>query len=204
MPPLTRPGLLLGALLVLLSATAASTGDPTAAAPSPAVSAGRPGVPVVARASWASVGEAPAGTAYQWPLPGPPPLTRAFDPPARPWLPGHRGVDLAARAGAEVHAVGGGVVAFAGPVAGRPVVSIDHPGGLRTTYLPVAATVAAGDRVAPGDPIGVLQPGHPDCPAPACLHWGLRRGGTYLDPLSLLGLGRVRLLPHPGREPTGR
>jgi hypothetical protein len=34
----------------------------------------------------------------------------------------------------------------------------------------------------------------------ACLHWGLRRAAAdgyvdYLDPLLLLGLGRVRLLP---------
>ena len=29
-----------------------------------------------------------------------------------------------------------------------------------------------------------------------CLHWGARRGDTYLDPLSLLRpLGPVRLLP---------
>jgi len=29
----------------------------------------------------------------------------------------------------------------------------------------------------------------------ACLHWGLLQGDVYLDPLALLGLGRVRLLP---------
>jgi hypothetical protein len=27
------------------------------------------------------------------------------------------------------------------------------------------------------------------------LHWGLRQGNRYLDPLALLGLGRVRLWP---------
>ena len=31
------------------------------------------------------------------------------------------------------------------------------------------------------------------CAAPACLHWGLKRGDDYLNPLSLL-LGEVRLL----------
>ena len=54
-----------------------------------------------------------------------------------------------------------------------------------------------------GDPLGVLDPGHRGCPVAACLHWGLRRPSTtgaagaleYLDPLLLLGLGRVRLLP---------
>ena len=43
-------------------------------------------------------------------------------------------------------------------------------------------------------PIGTLVPGHAGCPADACLHWGLRRGDTYLDPLRLLVV-RVRLLP---------
>jgi murein DD-endopeptidase MepM/ murein hydrolase activator NlpD len=122
-------------------------------------------------------------------------VTRRFDPPEQPWLPGHRGVDLAGAPGVMVSAAGPGVVFFAGPVASVGVVSIAHPGGLRTTYQPVAVSVAAGDRVAAGDPVGTLAPGHPGCPAPACLHWGLRRGEAYLDPLSLLGLGRVRLLP---------
>jgi murein DD-endopeptidase MepM/ murein hydrolase activator NlpD len=80
-------------------------------------------------------------------------------------------------------------------VAGRPVVSIDHAGGLRTTYEPVDPSVGAGLRVGRGSPIGTLMPGHGGCPVEACLHWGLRRGETYLDPMSLLGPPRVRLLP---------
>lgn len=158
---------------------------------SPAV-AGRP---LVARAG-ARPGEAAApGQGYRFPLPAQPRVTRPFDPPARRWLPGHRGVDLAAPDGAVVRAAGAGVVRFAGEVAGRPVVSIDHADGLRTTYEPVSPTVAAGDRVSAGDPIGVLLPTHAGCPVAACLHWGLRSGALYLDPLILLGLGPVRLLP---------
>ena len=84
---------------------------------------------------------------------------------------------------------------FAGQVAGRGVVSIDHADGLRTTYEPVAPTVAAGDLVAKGEQIGTLLAGHPGCPALSCLHWGARRGTEYLDPLRLLGLARLRLLP---------
>ncbi|GFJ89047.1 hypothetical protein Prum_026890 [Phytohabitans rumicis] len=119
----------------------------------------------------------------------------ALRPAPAPWLPGHRGVDLAAPAGAPVRAAGTGVVHFAGTVAGRGVVSVAHPNGLRTTYEPVEPTVRTGDRVAVGDQIGLLTAGHPGCPEAACLHWGLRRGDAYLDPLALLGLGRVRLLP---------
>src|SRR6185369_11722686 len=90
---------------------------------------------------------------------------------------------------------GAGTVRFAGMIAGVGVVSVDHADGLRTTYQPVAPTVRAGQPVAAGDPIGVLVAGHPGCPVAACLHWGLRRGDAYLDPLALLGLARVRLLP---------
>lgn len=137
------------------------------------------------------------GSPYAWPLPGEPRVTRWFDPPPRPWLAGHRGVDLAAAPGVAVRAAGPGVVHFAGPVAGVGVVSVDHAGGLRTTYLPVTPSVSAGDVVAAGEPVGVLDAGHPGCPVVACLHWGLRRGEIYLDPLAALGAGRVRLLPRP-------
>ncbi len=131
---------------------------------------------------------------FGWPV-APPAIVRPFDPPAQPWLAGHRGVDLAAPPSAVVRSAGPGTVLFAGLVAGRGVVSVAHAGGLRTTYEPVTASVSVGDVVARGDPLGLLQPGHPGCPSAACLHWGLRRGPLYLDPLALLGLGRVRLLP---------
>ncbi len=46
-----------------------------------------------------------------------------------------------------------------------------------------------------GAVLGGLLPGHAGCPDAACLHWGLRRGETYLDPMTLLRPARVRLLP---------
>jgi murein DD-endopeptidase MepM/ murein hydrolase activator NlpD len=137
----------------------------------------------------------PGGDVYTWPVAGTPLVTRRFQPPPQRWLAGHRGVDLAGEPGLVVRAAGPGVVHFAGSLAGRGVVSIQHPSGFRTTYEPIRPIVAAGDRVRTGDVIGRLATGHRECPVTACLHWGLRLGGTYLDPLSLLGLGRVRLLP---------
>jgi murein DD-endopeptidase MepM/ murein hydrolase activator NlpD len=122
-------------------------------------------------------------------------VTRPFDAPESRWGAGHRGVDLAAAPGTAVRAAGDGVVLFAGLVAGRPVVSVAHGDGLRTTYEPVDPAVRAGQRVGAGTVLGVLLPGHPGCPAAACLHWGLRRGETYLDPLLLLRPPRLRLLP---------
>ncbi|GAA1121404.1 murein hydrolase activator EnvC family protein [Nocardiopsis composta] len=154
------------------------------------------------------------GQRWHWPLAGRPGVVRPFAPPPEPWLPGHRGVDLAAPAGAEVRAAGAGRVAFAGRIAGVGAVSVQH-GALRTTYLPVVPSVARGDPVAAGDPLGTLDPGARHCPGRPCLHWGLRLGRDYLDPLGLLGLGAIRLLPPaghspaqlrapPGREPGGR
>ncbi|MEU5550823.1 M23 family metallopeptidase [Micromonospora sp. NPDC047793] len=140
--------------------------------------------------------ERPAEAArFRWPVDGRPHPVRRFDPPPRPWLPGHRGVDLLAPAGATIRAAGTGTVLFAGVVAGRPVISVVHPDGLRTTYEPVSPDVTVGTSVAAGTALGTLLPGHAGCPEAACLHWGLRRGDDYLDPLALLGLGRSRLLP---------
>jgi murein DD-endopeptidase MepM/ murein hydrolase activator NlpD len=137
----------------------------------------------------------PSGSAlWSAPLPGVH-VTRPFDVLPHRYAAGHRGVDLAGAPGASVLAAGDGVVAFAGMVAGRPVVSVDHPGGLRTTYEPVDPSVGAGQALARGSPLGTLLAGHAGCPVSACLHWGLRRGEDYLDPLALLAPPRVRLLP---------
>jgi murein DD-endopeptidase MepM/ murein hydrolase activator NlpD len=139
---------------------------------------------------------APGG--WRWPLAGTPVVARPFQAPPGPWAAGHRGVDLAAPPQATVLAAGPGVVSFAGWVAGVGVVSVTHQGGLRTTYEPVAPSVLAGMAVAAGDPIGRLLPGHGSCgPGRWCLHWGLLRGSVYLDPLTLLRRGPVRLLPLP-------
>lgn len=138
----------------------------------------------------------PADRLFGWPLDPRPAVTRAFDPPDRNWLPGHRGVDLTAAPGQTVRSAGDGIVVFAGTVAGKPVVSVDHPGGLRTTYEPVVAAVEAGRRVGRGDPIGTAEAGHEGCASAACLHWGLRRDrDDYLDPLPLVDRPVIRLHP---------
>jgi murein DD-endopeptidase MepM/ murein hydrolase activator NlpD len=141
--------------------------------------------------------DAPDGRVALWTAPLPEPLTvgRPFEAPAHAYGPGHRGVDLVGAPGDPVRAAGHGVVVFAGMVAGRPVVSIDHPSGLRTTYEPVDPSVGAGQAVVRGSPIGTLLAGHAACAAEACLHWGARRGEAYLDPLTLLRPPRIRLLP---------
>ncbi len=144
---------------------------------------------VVALSAW--LAPIPVGASAGAPLPGSygAPLSAvlvlaAFDPPAQPWLSGHRGVDLEATAGTAVRAPADGVVVFAGRVVDRGVVSIDHD-GMRTTYEPVDAAVATGASVAAGDVIGSIGAGG-HC-SQRCLHWGALLGTDYVDPLTLIG-----------------
>jgi murein DD-endopeptidase MepM/ murein hydrolase activator NlpD len=140
--------------------------------------------------------DSPAPAHGVWPLRPRPTVVAAFDPPASRWGRGHRGVDLAGRVGQEVRSALPGRVTFAGRLAGRGVVVVDH-GGTRTTYEPVAASVAVGDRVAAGAVIGRLELFGSHCFPRACLHWGLIEGReTYLDPLTLVGAAPVVLLPY--------
>lgn len=123
------------------------------------------------------------------PVPGE--VTAGFDPPAHPYGPGRRGVRLAADGEEAVRAVRAGEVAFVGPVAGTPWVSVEHGGGLRTTYGPVAPEVGAGEQVAAGDVVGRLADGGEG------LHWGAKVDGAYVDPLDLLRRWRPVLRPRP-------
>jgi murein DD-endopeptidase MepM/ murein hydrolase activator NlpD len=129
-----------------------------------------------------------------WPLQPTPRVVRAFDPPDTTWGAGHRGVDLAGGVGQVVHTALAGRVTFAARLAGRGVVAVDH-GSTRTTYEPVVASVRVGDMLARGQPIGTLELAGSHCFPMACLHWGWRRGSTYLDPLLLVGGGPIVLLP---------
>lgn len=134
-----------------------------------------------------------------WPLRPQPTVVRGFDAPSPNWHPGHRGVDLAGTLGQPVYAAGAATVVFAGLLAGRPVVSLAHPGGLRTSYEPVRAAVHVGQSVTSQTMIGQLMAGHVGCPAAACLHWGAMwgpaSGADYVDPLGLLQSTPIRLKP---------
>jgi murein DD-endopeptidase MepM/ murein hydrolase activator NlpD len=130
-----------------------------------------------------------------WPLSPDPEVVRPFEPPQAIWESGHRGVDLAASLGQQVYAARAGTVSFAGRIAGKAVVVVDH-GTTRTTYEPVVARVRKGDIVAAGAPIGTVELFGSHCFPRACLHWGLIEGTEYLDPLTLVdAVPRVRLLP---------
>lgn len=173
------PDMLLAALLLALSPIAADahiSAAADAAAARAAISSGR-GSP--------RAGPAPE-PAWSWPLSPRPSVLRAFDPPARPWLSGHRGVDIeAAFDGAPLLSPAAGTVSFVGTVVDRPVITIDHGNGLRSSFEPVASSLTAGAAVAEGEVLGQVQAGH--CgPAHPCLHWGVRRGEDYVNPLAFV------------------
>jgi murein DD-endopeptidase MepM/ murein hydrolase activator NlpD len=134
-----------------------------------------------------------------WPLRPRPAVLRMFDAPSPNWHRGHRGVDLAGASGQPVYAAAAGTVVFAGELAGRTLVSIAHPGGLRTSYEPVQPSVRVGQLVDAGAVIGALAAGHDGCAAAACLHWGAMWGAAsradYVDPLGLLASTPIRLKP---------
>jgi murein DD-endopeptidase MepM/ murein hydrolase activator NlpD len=128
---------------------------------------------------------ASASGAWTWPVSGP--LIRAFDPPASPYGSGHRGIDIAIRLGSPVLAPAPARVAFAGKVAGHLFVTLDHGGGLESTYSwLLSILVKKGDLVNASDVIATSGPGHPVDVIPN-LHLGVKLHDVYVDPLDYLG-----------------
>lgn len=151
--------------------------------------------------------------ACDWPTPPevtiPPPVTWANDPvadgsyqvpvegvivdpfrtPDHRYGPGNRGIEYRTDAGASVRAAQAGRIGFAGQVAGRLVVAIEHADGRRTTYTGLAdVAVARGEAVIAGQRIGTTG---------SSLHFGVKVGGDYVDPAPLFGPPAVVLLPDP-------
>lgn len=128
-----------------------------------------------------------------WPLAGFR-LEQGYVAPLHAYGPGHRGIDLRPLVEPEVRAPDDGVVAFAGDVAGRGILTIEHSGGLVSTLEPIATQLRAGDVVARGETVGVVdRGGHA---ADGAVHLGVRRDGEYVNPLLLLGgVPRAVLLP---------
>ena len=131
---------------------------------------------------------------WRWPVPPPIRVVSPFRAPASPYSSGHRGIDIAVEPGATIVAPEAGTVSFAGAVAGRNVVAIDHGGGIVSAIEPVDALVSDGQAVAAGDPIGVVSTGgHCDS---GCVHFGVRIDGEYVSPFLFLGgIPRAVLLP---------
>jgi murein DD-endopeptidase MepM/ murein hydrolase activator NlpD len=135
--------------------------------------------------AFAVPGEARAAGDWSWPVVGP--VIRGFDPPDSPYGSGHRGIDIAVAVGTPVRAAAVGAVTFAGPVGGRLFLTIDHGGGLESTYSWMDSLAARqGDIVIEGQVIGRSGTGHPGEVVPH-LHFGVKLADVYVDPLGYLG-----------------
>jgi murein DD-endopeptidase MepM/ murein hydrolase activator NlpD len=121
-------------------------------------------------------------------------LARMYVAPAHEYGPGHRGIDLALLGSSTLISPADGTVAFAGSVAGRGVLTIDHGGGLVTTLEPVDTSLMPGASVHRGEEVATLGVGGHS--APGELHFGVRLDGRYINPMLLLdGVPRAILLP---------
>jgi murein DD-endopeptidase MepM/ murein hydrolase activator NlpD len=135
---------------------------------------------------------------WVWPVTGP--VVRAFDPPDSPYGSGHRGIDIAAPVGAVAVAPAAGVVSFAGPIGGNLFLTLDHGGGLTSTFSWVSSLlVRRGDQIAEGQPVVHTGWAHPGSSVVSSLHLGVRLDGVYQDPLLYLRpidvSGLIRLAP---------
>jgi septal ring factor EnvC (AmiA/AmiB activator) len=121
-------------------------------------------------------------------------IVAGFVAPEHRFGAGHRGVDIAAGAGGTITAPAAGTVIFSGPVAGRSVITVDHGGGLVSSYDPIMPAVPAGTPVATGQVLGMLGPAEAmHCPS-GCLHLGARLHGAYVDPAPFFGPRRRSIL----------
>ncbi|MFJ5144904.1 M23 family metallopeptidase [Curtobacterium sp. NPDC088465] len=184
-PLLPRPGRP-GGLLVLAVALLVALAGPLVVALASALLSGHPATSDEAGRSAGTIvaSEDVAPAPWVWPT-GTREVVRPFEAPADDYAPGHRGIDLATSVGTPAVAVADGTVSFAGQVAGRGIVTIDHGEGLVSTLDSVEPSVATGDAVQQGMVVGVVTVGH--CPAAgSCLHLGARVEGRYVDPLRFL------------------
>jgi murein DD-endopeptidase MepM/ murein hydrolase activator NlpD len=144
----------------------------------------------------AVAGGAARALAAPWPWPASGPVIRGFEAPASPYATGHRGIDIAIAFGSDVRSPAAGVVKFAGRIGGSTFVSIDHGAGLESTYSWVSeALVGKGDALASGARIALSGTGHPDGGVPH-LHFGVKRDGIYIDPMSVLATPDVAGVIH--------
>jgi murein DD-endopeptidase MepM/ murein hydrolase activator NlpD len=98
----------------------------------------------------------------------------------------HNGVDYGAPSGAPVVSVSAGVVSFAGWTSGGGrTVRVKHTSGYESEYLHLSAIAAGmrpGVRVGQGELVGNV--GSTGLATAPHLHYGLRRDGRYVNPIT--------------------
>ena len=125
---------------------------------------------------------------WQKPTPGAP-VTSPFGYRIHPTLgyrKMHDGVDFGANCGTPVYAAESGTAALAGyksSASGNAVV-IDHGNGVETEYYHLSSvSVSAGDTIEKGQQVGTV--GSTGRSTGCHLHFGLQKGESHVDPMSL-------------------
>lgn len=116
-----------------------------------------------------------------------------YRPPACPWCAGNRGITYGTEPRTPVRAVLPGIVSFSGRVVDVAYVVVAVGDGRRLTYGGLErADVPVGARVSVGETLGVSS---------TTVHFGVRRGSSYEDPMGVLtGRTRARLVRLDGRR----
>lgn len=97
---------------------------------------------------------------------------------------GHWGVDV--RGSGVVRAAASGIVTFSGVVAGNRTVTVDHGGGLKTSYSYLDGIWRGrGAFVGRGDAVGTAGLLHGE--GPEGVHFSVRIDGIYRDPAGMFG-----------------
>jgi murein DD-endopeptidase MepM/ murein hydrolase activator NlpD len=128
--------------------------------------------------------------ARAWVRPSRGPLTSGYGPR---WGRMHRGIDFGAAYGSPIYAAAAGVVTYAGAEGGYGrLVTVRHEDGWVTAYGHMSRIVVrSGQRVTAGQVIAYVgSAGRSTGPH---LHFEVRRGGAYLNPLSFLRDRGVRI-----------
>lgn len=129
-----------------------------------------------------------------------PQLVRSYQQPTSDYSAGHRGVDYRVSSDQEVVSPATGTVWFAGTIVNRSVVSVRLPNGDLAEVEPVCPSLAAGQVVLIGQPIGQVCASAPSyrqhCEGMQCLHFSYRTEAGYLSPVWVMGqLSPSRLAP---------
>jgi hypothetical protein len=125
-----------------------------------------------------------SGSGWAWPLDGP--ITQYFGE-SRTAYGYHTGIDIDGTTGDPVRAAHAGTVTVAGvhDECSGLQVTIRHADGLESWYRHLSAlSVRVGEEVARGELVGRV--GDTGCSLGSHLHFAVRRGSTWLDPLDYL------------------
>jgi murein DD-endopeptidase MepM/ murein hydrolase activator NlpD len=176
-----------GARVRLSVAAGASSRAGAALASAAAVSftvAAKPAPPVPAAARATAKPAPVAASGWRWPLIGP--ITQRFGETLTKYG-FHQGIDIDGATGDPVRAARTGTVTVAGhwDDCGGLQIHVDHGDGLSSWYRHLSRIdVAVGQRVAAGTVIGAV--GETGCAFGSHLHFAIRRGSSFVDPLRYL------------------